>query len=89
MIDTNFGYSTVKIVNDTSVYYEHINSETGAVIDHFYLYKGDEYRDPCQPDQAHLSLGDAYYNSLYDGDKAKHPYKDITNASMFIVWQTE
>lgn len=64
-IDCDFAYSTLTIVNESVLLYEHITSETGAVFDYFYLMKGDNYSYPegygpmkdTPPEQSSSSLG--------------------------------
>lgn len=38
------------MVNESALYYEHISSVDGSVIDYFYLMKGEEY--PYLPEEA-------------------------------------
>jgi len=48
--DVEVGFSTITLINDTAIKYEHINSNTGATIDYFYVLKGDEYQGiPIEP----------------------------------------
>lgn len=42
--------------------------------------------DYCYPDQVHISLGDAYYNSWNNFSSVK---EEISNSSVIIVWQTQ
>jgi len=54
--DINIAYSTLTVMNDSCLYYEHVNSSNGAVLDYFYLMKGPEYPYP-QRDYKYLIIG--------------------------------
>jgi predicted MPP superfamily phosphohydrolase len=41
--DSTLSYSTVTLVNSSSLKYEHWNSKTGELMDYFYLMKGAEF----------------------------------------------
>jgi len=43
--------------------------------------------DYCYPDQVHISLGDAYYNSLSNFTQISGDGNG--NNSVYIVWQTQ
>jgi len=48
--NTELGFSTITLVNNSAVKYEHISSKTGEVLDYFYFYKGDQYHGiPIDP----------------------------------------
>jgi len=47
--DTDIAFSTLSLVNDSCLLYEHIRSSDGAVIDYFYLMKGSQYPYPKTP----------------------------------------
>jgi len=42
-INSTLSYSTVALVNSSSLKYEHWNSKTGELMDYFYLMKGEEF----------------------------------------------
>jgi len=42
-IDSTLSYTTVTLVNGSSLKYEHFDSNTGNLMDYFYLNKGEEY----------------------------------------------
>lgn len=50
-VDNKISYSTLTLVNGSALKYEHINSETGDLMDYFYLLKGDDYLPTPKPSE--------------------------------------
>jgi len=50
-VDNKLSFSTLTLVNGSALKYEHINSQSGDLIDYFYLLKGDDYLPTSEPNK--------------------------------------